>query len=570
MAEILLGNTSLSSGKLDDFSKALLPGLCRSMAISFMEDGAGNIILEPPLGNKMIVLRPLPGPDRNLNLLLTTLSSELQARGANVLIVPAAASDGQLFRLWQTQVLFAFSQNVASGLGPELRFFYAPGKREESLGLIAALVRAMLSTANPPTYTIPSPWEHFKNFRYRRLLNNTGVPSVLIEFCRIDIDQSFVLNLTAWLVEGLVQYFHKPLDEATVAKLQPLLRLLQEILSLPGRNLSEAAGWESQELMPRAARSEIPFAGLTAPTITLPGNKARGATVENVGDTGAGDTAAVESARETALAKDAGKDHAVKVDTDITAADQSAQLAPAGDAAVKSTAVDGAAREDDAGKTPEQSPVVDATPVPSPEAPRTSLPVPTPASEKPPAPVPAKQTQVRSQVVATPPRSADRALINSGVSGLANPTRHRRRSSSFVPPGGGPIFVFQRPPEIAAFPSFFPQDVLERIVPTVVQSTFLTGQQTEGATPVRPTWQVPLQDPLKPAPQAPSLKESLKPVPQVPPASAPAPLPPELMMANGDNDAVLAELKRLSDAILAPEQVLEPSQEPRNGEAPSI
>ncbi|MGI9862555.1 hypothetical protein SDD30_14335 [Moorella naiadis] len=593
MAKILLGSTPLSSGELDDLSKALLPGLCRSMAISFMEDEAGNLILEPPLGNRMIVLRPLPGPpEQELNLLLTTLSKELKGQGANVLIVPAGASDGQLFRLWQTQVLFAFSQNEAPGTMPGLRFFYAPGKKEASLGLIAALVRAMLSTGDPPTYTIPGTWEHFKNFRYRRLLNNAGVPSVLIEFCRVDLNPAFVHHLSAWLVNGLIQYFQRPVEEATISKLQPLLHRLQDSLTLsgsPDEGATDKVKGEDGELPVRARQAAKGSAEVAAPAVTAPADQAPGvtsafqenrATAEQettakdniatimVGELNVGEkVTAQENRMENVLAEEATPD-GITIESSATREGAIVRTATEEKEEISrkqlrvSTPTDVTASQgtgQQRGK--QQSDKVSAAPA---------------QASKPSAPIP-----IEDQAVAVSSGTGAQARTTIGGTVLSRPARHRHRSNSFAPPGDGPVFVFQRPPEIARFPSFFPQDVLERMIPTAVQSTFLTGQQAKMGTPTltstRSTWQAPLQkQPAQLDRQPVGHPEPL--MPQAPPVLSPEPVavnlgetkPATSIAPDEDNDTTLVELKRLRTAILTSEQLLEPTREPQNGEAPSI
>ncbi|BCV21411.1 hypothetical protein [Moorella sp. Hama-1] len=637
MAKVLLDSTPLYSGELDDFTKALLPGLCRSMAISLMEDEAGNLILEPPLGNRTIVLRPLPGPKQELNLLLTTLSRELQGQGANVLIVPAAASDGQLFRLWQTQVLFAFSQNEASGTAPGLRFFYAPGKKEESLGLIAALVRAMLGSANPPVYTIPGPWEHFKNFRYRRLLNDTGVPSVLIEFRRVEFSSAFIHDLSAWLVNGLVQYFKKPVDEATMIKLQPLLRYLQDSLAPLGSPKGSPAGETSRgagDLPVQASQAVTPVTGLMASRATGPADEARGVTpapreagVNAVRDVTAANPAGEYVALEEVTARDrhaGGNAPEEATPGDVTIKDSVAGEGSTGAIAAEEkegtsttlpearTLTDategqgtGQQREELSGKaiaslatagqdavtgiSPasvivaveklDQSEVTDTQPARLQESPGINLPdqrddrpsaAPASPPDTPPKPAPVQTT-------AAPSSSQAQSITTSGGTGLSRPARHRHRSNSFAPPGDGPVFVFQRPPEIAHFPSFFPQDVLERMAPVALQSTFLTGQQVKTAIPPGPAWQSPLQDQPALTAQEPAGRSDTL-ISQDPPSLSPEPAEGNLEQAktvtqippNGDNDTALAELKRLSAAILAPELIAKPAREPQNGEAPSI
>lgn len=550
MAKILLGNTPLSLWELDDFSKALLPVLCRNLGLSYLEDDGGNLILEPPLGNKTIVLRPLKGPDKGFNTLLTTLSRKLQGQGANVLIVPATARDGRLFRLWQTQVLFAFSQKDTSGIEPGLRFFYALKKREESLGLIAALVRAMLTSENPPGYYIPSPWEHFKNFRYYHLLNNAGVPSVLIEFCQVELDAAFINNLTVWLVNGLTQYFREPLSEDTIVKLQAMLsswrdtflqsRLAEESRSTPGRPAAKL-----EEPLP----AEDKITPLDA-TIEIAGES----TIQN-DETPAGINAGVtgEPLEIQVTPEEQGKRELTPEKLTIAPVEtvkEGQELPEAVETTVNEPTLpsNSGTEEIPARISPES--------MGQPDTPSLGASHPQPENST------AKPVLVQSQPETSPLVTATTGspALESGTvpvtetipdrpGALTRRTKRRHRGNSFVPPGDGPVFIFQRPPELASFPSLFPREVLERMLPAAVQSTFNT---TIPSRKLAASTIVARQEP--------------QPVPSDLPLFNPEPVKPVVQTTADGSDSTLVELKNLSTAILTPEQI----QEPQNGEAPSI
>ncbi|MBE3572279.1 MAG: hypothetical protein IMW95_04955 [Moorella humiferrea] len=529
MAKVLLGDITLTSWELDAFSKALLPVLCRSLGVSFLEDGEGNFILEPPLANKTVVLRPLPGQDQTLKALLTILSQELQGRGSNVLIVPATASDGQLFRLWQTQVLFAFSQKETTGPEPALRFFYAPKRREESLGLIAALVQAMLRSGSPLSYTIPGAWEHFKNFHYRRLLNNTEVPSVLIEFRQVHLDQEIIHNITTWLVGGLTWYFQKPLTEETIFKLQSLLQRFRDAYlrepqyqaSAPDQvNKVTAPAEGEQAAMTPAGPGESPMQAEekrdAGPRAT--GGAARGETGEKITEAGA--------------ITDPGEE------TEAEATTTQGEVAIPGKTEMQVQAglpVQGKVQGRD--EVAEQAMI----------SPQNKL--------------PATERDVNQGATAAKDPVSGSQVSPPAPSGKIHDARQgkgRHRGNPFSPPGDGPVFIFKRPLEASLAPAIFPQEVLERMAALPLQSTFLTGKQ----------WSNDLSSPVADKVMASlAARQALQPGAAKPSALNFEPIRIDMIAPEtGNNDSTLVELKNLSAAILAPEQ----PGEPLNGEAPSI
>jgi hypothetical protein len=534
MAKILLGDIALSSWELDAFSKDLFPILCRSLGVSFLEDGEGNFILNPPLANKTIVLRPLADQDQTLTALLTTLSQELQGQGANVLIVPATASDGQLFRLWQTQVLFAFSQKDGAAPEPALRFFYAPKKREESLGLIAALVQAMLRSGRPLSYTIPGAWEYFKNFRYRRLLNNAEVPSVLIEFCQVHLDPEFIHNITMWLVGGLTWYFQKPLTEETVFKLQSLLQRFRDAcLSEPKYRVSATNQVKKETAPPEEEPAAMTPAGPGESPIQT-GEK-RDAGTEATGVAARGETMGEKTAsRAITDPGDETEAGGTKVRDEAAIPGRSAMQVQ--DGLPVQGKIQGRDEAAEQAKIPPQNELL-AT-----------------EGDVNQGSTPAKDTVSSSQ--ASPPAP-------SGQIQNARQGKGRHRGNPFSPPGDEPVFIFKRPLGASLAPVFFPQGVLESMAQLPLQSTFLTGEQ----------WRNYLSSTGADIDVA-SLAARQEPQPGAAKPSALNfdPIRTDMLTTDtiapetGNNDSTLVELKNLSAAILAPEQ----PGEPLNGEAPSI
>ncbi|WP_406676133.1 hypothetical protein [Moorella sp. ACPs] len=530
------------------------------MGVSFLEDGEGNFILNPPLANKTIVLRPLAGQDPTLTALLTTLSQELQGQGANVLIVPATASDGQLFRLWQTQVLFAFSQKDTAGPEPALRFFYSPKRREESLGLIAALVQTMLRSGSPLSYTIPGAWEHFKNFRYRRLLNNAEVPSILIEFCQVHLDPEFIHNITTWLVEGLTWYFQKPLAEETIFKLQSLLQRFRDACLLP--RLPEGSNSRENKTIP--AQDEV-LAKKSQAISREPQYQA--------------------SATEQVNKETAPPEGEPTATTPAGPSEDPIQTGEKRDAGPGTTG--GAARGEIGGKMTESEAItvpgeeteaeattnLDEAAIPGRSEMQVQAGLPEQDQEQ-------GQGWVAGQAKKSPPNElvTTERHVNQGATGakdsvsssLASPPapsgqihdvrkgKGRHRGNPFSPPGDGPVFIFKRPLEASPVPAIFPQEVLERMAPLHLQSTFLTGKQWSNdlSSPVAGTAMASLT--VRQAPQPGTAKPSTLNF---------EPIRTEMIAPEtGNNDSTLVELKNLSAALLAPKQ----PGEPLNGEAPSI
>ncbi|QGP93629.1 hypothetical protein MGLY_30490 [Neomoorella glycerini] len=561
MAKVLLGDIILTSWELDAFSKALLPVLCRSLGVSFLEDGEENFILEPPLANKTVVLRPLPGQDQTLKALLTTLSQELQGRGSNVLIVPATASDGQLFRLWQTQVLFAFSQKETTGPEAALRFFYAPKRREESLGLIAALVQAMLRSGSPLSYAIPGAWEHFKNFHYRRLLNNTEVPSVLIEFCQVHLDPEIIHNITTWLVGGLTWYFQKPLNEETIFKLQSLLQRFRDACLLPGLpegsnpresktipGQGEVLAAESPAITTREPQYRVPATNQekkeTAPPEGEPATMTPAGPGENPVKTGEKRDAGAETTGGAARGETGGKITEAGATTDPGEETETEATTILDEVSIREVSIPGKSEMQVQaglpvqGKVQGRGEVVEQAMI----SPQNKL-------------LPPERNVNQGATAAKDPVSSSQVFppAPSGKIHDARQGKGRHRGNPFSPPGDGPVFIFKRPLEASLAPAIFPQEVLERMAPLPLQSTFLTGEQWRNYLSSTGANTVMASLAARQAPQPGAARTDMIRTGTV-------------TQETGKNDSTLAELKNLSAAILAPEQ----PGEPLNGEAPSI
>ncbi|WP_258358993.1 hypothetical protein [Moorella sulfitireducens (nom. illeg.)] len=566
MAKILMGDIALASRELDASGKALLSILCRSLGVTFLEDGEGNFILNPPLANKTIVLRPLPVQDQTLTALLTALYQGLQRQGANVLIVPATASDGRLFRLWETQVLFAFSQKEVTFQEPALHFFYSPKRREESMRLIAALVQAMLRSGSLLSYTIPSTWEHFKNFRYRRLLNNAEVPSILIEFCGVNLDPGFIHSITMWLVDGLNWYFHKPLPEETVFKLQSLLQRFRDAC-LPG--LPE--GSKSRESKTIPGQGEVAATETLTVTMEEPQHQASGTDPEkNVTAPAGGEQATMtpagpgESPIQTGEKRDAGLG--------------ATGIPVRGEAGVKKTESGAIAGRPGEETEAEATTTLGEVAIPG----RTEIQV----QDGLPVQGKVQGRDEAAEQAKIPPQNellATEGDVNQGAtpakdtvsssqasppapSGKIHNARHgkgRHRGNPFSPPGDGPVFIFKRPLEASFAPAFFPQEVLESMAPLPLQSTFLIGEQWYNYLSSTGADMAVASLAARQAPQPGAAKPSAL---NFDPIRTDMIRTDTIAPETGNNDSTLAELKNLSAAILAPEQ----PGEPLNGEAPSI
>ncbi|MBC7323799.1 MAG: hypothetical protein H5T99_00610, partial [Moorella sp. (in: Bacteria)] len=413
--------------------------------------------------------------------------------------------------------------------------------------LIAALVQAMLRSGNPLSYTIPGSWEHFKNFRYRRLLNNADVPSVLIEFCRASLSEEVAYDMTTWLTGGLISYFRKPLAEEVLFKLQSLLQRLREAC-----HFAEGKSRQEDEKAPVVLSAAV----LEEPRTRVSGTGTTG----DVPVPGSDDRLAMTVAA-FAEHSPTGEDKGVKATEDASVpsreGDNMTGSGGATNAMVAEVIQEFAVpakkeilTEDAQGSVPDQA----GSPVSSPPPPAKA---PLPGAGSPGGGQPAQSIPVTGDSNQAPGPASPVKTLDGGTA------RRWHWSNPFAPPGGGPVFIFKRPLEATLAPSIFPQEVLERMAPLPLYSTFLGAGKPWHYHP-----SVPLADKARVGPDIGpvSRPEVLKQPPHDPATIRTVTIRTDSENpVTGPDDGPLAELKNLSAAILAPEQ----QREPLNGEAPS-
>lgn len=158
-----------------------------------------------------VALRQLVEPSAELKSFLAVLSEKLETKGATVILLPPKASDGRLLKMWQVQAALAFTQigNFSSegSISPGLRFYYCSKRQEESLGIIAAIVREMLRSKEIISYGLAGRWEHWKKLCYYNFLTSAEVPSVLIELQYFELNAETISRLTDWIINGLNHFY---------------------------------------------------------------------------------------------------------------------------------------------------------------------------------------------------------------------------------------------------------------------------------------------------------------------------------------------------------------------------
>ncbi|GFN23732.1 hypothetical protein [Thermanaeromonas sp. C210] len=166
-----------------------------------------------------VALRQITEPGPELQALFVALNRELEAQGIKVILLPARADDGILLQLWNVDVAIALTQVGRTAEGPpgdsSIHFYYSCKRRQESLAVIAAIVQEMLLGREIVSYSLARSWDFLKQYRYYRLIRNSGVPLVLMELHHFRLTPEEIERLTGWIVNGVINHYGRRGDDTT-------------------------------------------------------------------------------------------------------------------------------------------------------------------------------------------------------------------------------------------------------------------------------------------------------------------------------------------------------------------
>jgi len=165
---------SLPQGMEDYFLET-----CAANQIKFEKNQVGDYVLLPPLKGRNIMLHSLNQTSREEDSALKRLGRLLSEQGASVLYSSPSSLRNDLMKLLEIQIVIGFAPRQSREGKAEICFFYSLKKKEESLEIIASIVR-QLARDNSVLYRIANLYDYFKYLKHRKLFF-TEVPTVLIQ-----------------------------------------------------------------------------------------------------------------------------------------------------------------------------------------------------------------------------------------------------------------------------------------------------------------------------------------------------------------------------------------------------
>ncbi|MDN5346448.1 MAG: hypothetical protein PWP65_12 [Clostridia bacterium] len=153
-----------------------------------------------------IILRAL-GQKEVLKPLLLRLRGFLNDHGIEILFMPPSAEGvEQLFKHFQAQFIFCFNPKLKGQGSDDLRFFYSQKYHEESLTVLASLLKELSRLEIDIPYRVACWWEHFLRRSYRKVLEMANLPGILIEIGRTALtseqEEILIKSITAGILEN--------------------------------------------------------------------------------------------------------------------------------------------------------------------------------------------------------------------------------------------------------------------------------------------------------------------------------------------------------------------------------
>ncbi|HHX50954.1 MAG TPA: hypothetical protein GX711_05915, partial [Clostridia bacterium] len=162
--------------------------------------------------------------DDSLKDFTYSLKEKLQDRGALVLVDWENKINPALFRALKAPVVFSFALVPAPQL-PSLGFYYSFLHHEASLNIITEILKELTENNSPVTFEVVKTMGHLYKIHYCKMLNETNLPSILVEIRNPDLISQLNQDLQCWIVQSLLRKFGSP---ETQEKIQMIIQLYRE------------------------------------------------------------------------------------------------------------------------------------------------------------------------------------------------------------------------------------------------------------------------------------------------------------------------------------------------------
>ncbi|QSQ09027.1 hypothetical protein H0A61_01384 [Koleobacter methoxysyntrophicus] len=152
------------------------------------------------------------------------LKDELQKMGSIVMVVDQHKINPDIFKILKAKIILAFIGTQIQHTA-DISFYYSLSRKEKSLELIANILKQITLSNINITFEVLGKWQQLLKFNYLKLLNETGIPSILIEIRNPEIVTTLKEKTKTWIINSLLEMFGEFITE----NIQPLKNSIEEL-----------------------------------------------------------------------------------------------------------------------------------------------------------------------------------------------------------------------------------------------------------------------------------------------------------------------------------------------------
>ncbi len=211
-------------GSYPEEKKSLFQAFCRTHQITHVKNKEGDYLLFPQLSGTVLAVSTVEKRDTQIEQVVKRLAGELAAQGAQIFYTPVCSSYNKLLRIMKVHILLHFTQNETSGDKGKVRLFYSLRHEEESLQLIASIIKQLAVHDSVLNYEVPGIVRSILTIKYLKYYL-ADLPTVVVELNTLDPDAREYLCQA--ILEGLLQAYGNGPSEDQFGLLQKLTEALQ-------------------------------------------------------------------------------------------------------------------------------------------------------------------------------------------------------------------------------------------------------------------------------------------------------------------------------------------------------
>lgn len=211
-------------GSYPEEREPLFQVFCRTHQVPQVKNKEGDYLLFPQLAGTVLAVSTVDKKDTQIEQVVKRLAVELAAQGAQIFYTPVCPSYNKLLRIMKVHIHLHFTQNETGGDKGKVRLFYSLRHEEESLQLIASIIKQLAVQDGVLNYEVPGLVRSILTIKYLKYYL-ADLPTVVVELNTLDPDAREYLCQA--ILEGLLQVYGNRLSEDQFGLLQKLTEALQ-------------------------------------------------------------------------------------------------------------------------------------------------------------------------------------------------------------------------------------------------------------------------------------------------------------------------------------------------------